>query len=158
MYYAQLVLTGLTRGALLSLAGMGLVLTYRATGIFNFAHGAIGVFIAYVLYAFNAQWHVPVGIAAPLVLLGVGPLLGVLLERAVFRPLARKGATTTEKLVATLGVFVLLLGVVIVVWSGTSRVGVKLVPAKPPPPGGPWNPSSSTSPCSRCSQSPSWLG
>lgn len=130
MFYAQLILTGLARGALLSLAGMGLVLTYRATGVFNFAHGAIGVFVAYVLYAFNNQWGIPIVIAAPLALLVVGPGVGVLLERAVFRPLARQGATTTEKLVATLGVFVLLLGVVITIWSGSTRVPVKLVPAK----------------------------
>ncbi|HLG00909.1 MAG TPA: ABC transporter permease [Acidimicrobiia bacterium] len=130
MFYAQLILTGLARGALLSLAGMGLVLTYRATGVFNFAHGAIGVFVAYVLYAFSTQWGLPLVIAGPLALLVVGPGIGVLLERAVFRPLARQGATTTEKLVATLGVFVLLLGVVITVWSGSTRVPVKLVPAK----------------------------
>jgi len=130
VFYAQLILTGLARGALLSLAGMGLVLTYRATGVFNFAHGAIGVFVAYVLYAFSTQWGLPLVIAGPLALLVVGPGIGVLLERAVFRPLARQGATTTEKLVATLGVFVLLLGVVITVWSGSTRVPVKLVPAK----------------------------
>lgn len=129
VFYLQLIVTGITRGALLSLAGMGLVLTYKATGVFNFAHGAIGVFVAYVLYGLNEQLGVPVGIAAPVALLIIGPGIGVLLERVVFRPLARQGATTTEKLVATLGVFVMLLGIVVVGWTGASRVGVKIVPA-----------------------------
>lgn len=131
MFYAQLVLTGLAEGAMKSLAGMGLVLTYKATGVFNFAHGAIGVLVAYILFQLNMEWGVPVGIAAPLALIVAGPLIGVLLERVVFRPLARQGATTTEKLVATLGVFVGLLGLVIVVWTGKVRVGSKLFPATP---------------------------
>ena len=35
------VVIGLASGSLYGLAGLGLVLTYRTSGIFNFAHGAI---------------------------------------------------------------------------------------------------------------------
>jgi len=126
MFWAQLVLTGAAQGAVLALAGMGVVLTYRATGVFNFAHASIGVFVAYALFQLNREWGIPVGVAAPLALLVVGPAVGVVLERLVFRPLSRAGATTTEKLVATLGVFVMLTGLVFAVWTGTVRPGVKL--------------------------------
>ncbi|MDQ1515201.1 MAG: hypothetical protein QOE80_1031, partial [Actinomycetota bacterium] len=34
------VIAGLTTGSLYGLAAMGLVLTYKTSGIFNFAHGA----------------------------------------------------------------------------------------------------------------------
>jgi len=122
-FVLQIILIGLAVGSIYAMAGLGLVLTYKATGVFNFAHGAIGVFVAYVNFQLNTEWGVPIGIAAPVSILVIAPLLGMLLERAVFRPLQRRGATTTEKLVATLGVFVLVLGIVITIWSGKSRVG-----------------------------------
>lgn len=130
MFYGQLVVTGVAQGAILSLAAMGLVLTYRSTGVFNFAHGAIGVLVAYVFFQLNAQWGVPVVLAGVLAVLVVAPAIGLALERIVFRPLQRIGATTTEKLVATLGVFVLLVGLVVAVWDRTTRVGPELIPAR----------------------------
>lgn len=129
MFYAQLVVTGIAQGAILSLAAMGLVLTYRSTGIFNFAHGAIGVLVAYVFFQLNTEWGVPVVLAGALAVLAFAPAVGLALERVVFRPLQRAGATTTEKLVATLGVFVLLVGVVVYVWTRSTRVGPELIAA-----------------------------
>lgn len=131
MFWIQLAITGLATGCIYALAGLGLVLTYKATGVFNFAHGAIGVAVAYALYQLNTLWHIPIGVAAPLALLVVGPGLGLLLERFVFRPLARRGATTSEKLVASLGVFVLMFGLVFTIYTGESRVGPQLIPARP---------------------------
>lgn len=129
-YYTQLIITGVAEGALLSLAGLGLVLTYKATGIFNFAQGAIGVFVAYMLFQLH-EWGAPVGVAGLIAILIIGPGVGVVLEWAVFRPLARHGATTGERLVATVGVFVLLLGIVQVVWTQVRRVEPQMFPARP---------------------------
>jgi branched-chain amino acid transport system permease protein len=113
-----------------SLAGMGVVLTYKATGIFNFAHGAIAMIVAYVLWQLNHEWHWSLAIAAPLVLLVVGPGIGLLLERLVFRPLQRKRASTSEKLVATLGVFLICLGAAYAIWTGTTREGPHIIPSR----------------------------
>ena len=41
---------GAVVGSIYALSAFGLVLTYRASGIFNFAHGAIGMLFAYVVY------------------------------------------------------------------------------------------------------------
>ena len=119
--WVQLVVAGIAAGAVYSLAGMGMVLTYRATGVFNFAYGAIAVLVAYVVWQLNQQWHVPLGVAAPVGVLLVGPGVGLALERLVFRPLERRGASQTERLVAILGVFLLLLGVMYAVWTGLVR-------------------------------------
>ncbi|HET6811660.1 MAG TPA: ABC transporter permease [Acidimicrobiales bacterium] len=119
--WLQLVVAGIAAGAIYSLAGMGVVLTYRATGVFNFAYGAIAVLVAYVVWQLNAQWHVPLGIAAPLGVIVVGPGLGLLIERFVFRPLERRGASQAERLVAILAVFLLLLGLMYAVWTGLVR-------------------------------------
>ena len=37
------IVAGITSGAIYGLAGTGLVLTYKSSGIFNFGHGAIGM-------------------------------------------------------------------------------------------------------------------
>lgn len=117
MLYLQLALAGVASGSIAALSGLGLVLTYRATGVFNFAHGAVAMFVAYLLWQTNIGWGWPLFLAAPLVLLVAGPGIGVVLERLVFRPLETKGATTSEKLVATLGVFVVLVGLALTIWG-----------------------------------------
>jgi branched-chain amino acid transport system permease protein len=115
--YLQLALAGIASGSIAALSGLGLVLTYRATGVFNFAHGAVAMFVAYLLWQAHVGWGIPLWIAAPVVLLVGGPGIGVLLERLVFRPLETRGASTSEKLVATLGVFVVLVGLAQTIWG-----------------------------------------
>ena len=130
-FWLSLILAGIGTGCIYSLAGMGIVLTYKATGIFNFAHGAIAMFVAYILWQMNSEWHISLAIAAPVTLLIVGPGIGLILERVIFRPLQRRGAGTSEKLVATLGVFLLLVGLALKIWTGTERHGPQLVSNKP---------------------------
>ncbi len=117
MLYLQLGLAGIATGSIAALSGLGLALTYRATGVFNFAHGAVAMFVAYLLWQANVGWGWPLWFAAPLVILVAGPGIGVVLERFVFRPLETKRASTSEKLVATLGVFVVLVGLVMTIWG-----------------------------------------
>src|SRR5205823_11506997 len=129
-FWLSLILAGIGTGCIYSLAGMGIVLTYKATGIFNFAHGAIAMFVAYILWQLNSQWHVSLLISAPLTIFIIAPALGLALERFVFRPLQKRGAGQSEKLVATLGVFLLLVGLAQKIWTGTNRNGPELVSNK----------------------------
>src|SRR5207245_11678734 len=96
---------------------MGLVLTYKATGIFNFAHGAIAMLVAYVLWQTRAQWHWPLWVAAAFSLLVVGPGIGIVLEAVVFRPLSRRAASPAERPVATMGLFLIRFGLPFAVWT-----------------------------------------
>ena len=118
---------GLGLGAIAALSGVGLLVTYRATGVFNIGHGAIAMIAAY-LYWQLGEWGVPNWAAALLVLIVAAPLFGVLLERAVFRPLQRRHATPAESLVATIGILVLLLGVAYVLWGAQARHPAPLLP------------------------------
>ena len=43
----QFTLFGLMLGCVYAIAAMGLVLTYTVTGVFNFAHGAVGMLAAF---------------------------------------------------------------------------------------------------------------
>ena len=127
--FLDLTVAGLTFGSIAALSGVGVVVTYKATGVFNFAHGAVAVAVAYVLWQMNQEWGIPVGIAAPVAMLVVAPMLGIGLERVVFRPLAQRQASTAESLVATIGVFVVLLGLMTAVWGlGTKTNPVALFP------------------------------
>ena len=45
----DLTLAGLAVGSAAALTGIGLIVTYRATGVLNLAHGAIAMVCAYVL-------------------------------------------------------------------------------------------------------------
>lgn len=118
MVYAELALNGLAVGCVAALAAVGLLATYRVTGVFNIAFGAVAVFCAYVMWQCVRGWHWQVGWAALFVLGVVAPGIGLILERAVYRPLRRSGASGL--LVATIGVFVLGLGLMFLVWGGRS--------------------------------------
>lgn len=122
MLTVDLALAGLGVGAIAALAAVGLITSYRATGVFNLAFGAIAMIIAYLLWQQVRVWGWPVVPAALLDVLVVAPLLGLVLERFVFRGLARAGAGPERTLVASLGVFVLLVGIAVVTWGTQARL------------------------------------
>ena len=105
------VVAGLSTGAIASLSGIGLVLTYRATGVFNFAQGGVATAVAYAYFELNGRngWAiVPAALVAVLV---VAPIIGLVFELAVFRPLERRGGSTSEKLVANISCLVMLIAI-----------------------------------------------
>jgi branched-chain amino acid transport system permease protein len=123
-------LAGLGLGAIAALSGVGLLITYRATGVFNVAHGATAMIAAYLFWQLGDEWGLPAGLAALLVLGVFAPAFGVLLERVVFRPLQRRYASPAESLVATIGILVLLLGIAYAVWGQQTRHPTSLFPQR----------------------------
>ncbi|MFC8425373.1 ATP-binding cassette domain-containing protein [Streptomyces sp. NPDC057236] len=128
----DLTMAGLSVGAAAALTGIGLIVTYRATGVLNFAHGAIAMVCAYVLRGLVVDRGWPLWPAAALTLLVVAPGTGVVLERFVFRPLSVRGGDPARALVASIGVFVLLVGGAALLWGRGARDDAPvLVPAEP---------------------------
>ncbi len=121
MITIDLALAGLAVGAVAALAGLGVLVTYRTTGVFNLASGAMAMIVAYVLWQAVRVWHWPMGVAAPLALLVIGPGLGLAAEYGIFRPLRRRDAGTAETLVASAGLLVLLLGLAAELWGLQAR-------------------------------------
>src|SRR5918992_1085624 len=87
-------------GSIYSLSACGLVLTYRASGIFNFAHGALGMLGAFVFYQliqggrvglvaadYDQTWTLPTGLALVLVVCVLAPAFGWFLDVLLFRRL-----------------------------------------------------------------------
>ena len=84
--FIQLTLTGLTNGAVLSLAALGFVLIYKSSDVINFAQGEFLLVGAYLTYAMVAQFGIawPIGVLLTMVL---AIILGILVERFVLRPM-----------------------------------------------------------------------
>lgn len=117
----DLTLAGLSVGTAAALTGVGLIVTYRATGVLNFAHGAIAMVCAYVLRQCVVEWGWPLWAGAVVTLLILAPVMGVVLERFVFRPLSVLGGDPAQTLVASIGVFVLLVGGAALLWGQGAR-------------------------------------
>ncbi|HEV3169383.1 MAG TPA: ABC transporter permease [Actinocrinis sp.] len=117
----QLAVAGLGIGAVAGLSGLGVITTYRVTGVLNVAFGAIGMAAAFLLDTAVHAWGIPTGVAAAVIILVCAPLFGVLLDFAVFNPLQRRAAGVGAQLTAGFGVTVLLVGIATVVWGSGAR-------------------------------------
>ncbi|MFJ5831350.1 ATP-binding cassette domain-containing protein [Streptomyces sp. NPDC093089] len=117
----ELTLAGLAIGSAAALTGIGLVVTHRATGVLNLAHGAVAMICAYVLRQLVVEWGWPLPLGALVTLLVIAPGIGLVLDRGVFRPLALLGSNPARTLVASIGVFVLLVGTAVLLWGPGAR-------------------------------------
>jgi ABC-type branched-subunit amino acid transport system ATPase component/branched-subunit amino acid ABC-type transport system permease component len=69
------IVIGLVSGSIYGLAGVGLVLTYKTSNVFNFAQGGLAAIAAYVFYGLYVQNSVPWPLAALITVLVVAPPL-----------------------------------------------------------------------------------
>lgn len=82
----QTLVNALYAASYLSLVAVGLVLIFGVMGVVNFAHGELYMAGAYAVYFFYVQQEADFFAAVALGLIFVG-LLGLVMERALFRPL-----------------------------------------------------------------------
>jgi ABC-type branched-subunit amino acid transport system ATPase component/branched-subunit amino acid ABC-type transport system permease component len=75
------IIAGLVSGAVYGLIGVGLVLTYRTSGVFNFAYGALATVAAYLYYFLHVQHGVPVALALVVAIVVLSAALGFGFER-----------------------------------------------------------------------------
>lgn len=106
---------GLATAAIFALAASGLVLTYTTTGIFNFAHGAVGMLGAFAYWQLHVAWGWPIPLALAGVLLVAAPALGLVIERVIMRGL--HDAPETVRIVVTVSLLIALLGLGQWLWS-----------------------------------------
>lgn len=97
--FLETLIGGLLAGTMYSLVAIGFVLIYKASGVFNFAQGAMLLFAALTFVSLREQ-GVPTALALPLTVLVM--IVGALLiERTVLRPLVNRSQITL--FMATLG-------------------------------------------------------
>lgn len=128
-FFLEVLVTGLLSGVMYSLVALGFVLIYKASGVFNFAQGAM-VFFAALTFVGIMELGAPFWLALPLTI-GVMVLLGMATERFVLRPLVNQHEITL--LMATIGLTFVLEGLAQLVWGVDVRrldLGIKDVPLK----------------------------
>jgi len=117
--FLSFLVAGIVFGAIYAVSASGLVVTYNTTGIFNFAHGAMGMVLAYVFWQLWQGWGLPEVVSLVLTLFVAAPMLGIVVERVVMRPLY--GAATSIRLAVTLGLLLVLVALAGTVWNPTTN-------------------------------------
>jgi branched-chain amino acid transport system permease protein len=98
------IIRGIPFGCVFALVAIGLVLTYKTSGVFNLAFGAQAFVVAAVFYSTRSNHEWPLLPAFIFSVFVVGPLLGLILDRGLFRYL--RTAPALAKLVVALGLAV----------------------------------------------------
>jgi branched-chain amino acid transport system permease protein len=109
---------GLALGGVYALSGVGMVVLYRATGVLNLAFGAVGAMGALIAWTLINKAGFPPGLAYVVCILFAGVL--TLAYGMVFGP-ALAARDPLVKAVATLGMALVLLGVMSWIWSDLTR-------------------------------------
>jgi branched-chain amino acid transport system permease protein len=113
--FAQYTLTGLSAGSLYALVALGLVLIYRSTRVLNFAHGDVATVATFVAFSLlSRQYSFGVALAASL---AVGAAIGLVFYFGVLVPAQRQGASLLGMVILTLGLALIVQGVVVYVWG-----------------------------------------
>ena len=119
--FLSFTIVGIATAAVYAIAASGLVVTYSTSGIFNFAHGAIGMISAFLYWQVSAPtavggWAWPTWWSLIFVIFIAAPLLGATIERVIMRGL--DGASEVVKIVVTVSLLLALYGLALAIWPG----------------------------------------
>jgi branched-chain amino acid transport system permease protein len=109
------VIVGITLGSIYAVAASGLVVTYTTSGIFNFAQGAMGMFLAFIYWELKINAGIQTMVALLLTVLVAAPIMGALIERIFMRRLTT--APLVSQLVVTIGLMLFLIGLAATFWD-----------------------------------------
>jgi branched-chain amino acid transport system permease protein len=127
-FFFEVLIAGLLSGVMYALVALGFVLIFKASGVFNFAQGAMVFFAALTTVGLQEQFGLSLWIAVPITMV-VMILLGVLTERIVLRPLVNQHDITL--FMATIGLTFFIEGFAQLVWGSNVRkldLGIEDVP------------------------------
>ena len=116
-FFFEVLIGGLLSGVMYSLVALGFVLIYKASGVFNFAQGAM-VFFAALTYVGLLEIGLVWWMAIPATLV-VMVIVGLLTERLVLRPLVNQPQISL--LMATIGLTFFIEGLAQIMWGANVR-------------------------------------
>ena len=118
--FIGLTIAGLATGAIYAIAASGLVVTYTTSGVFNFAHGSLGMLMTFLYWQLRVADHWAGPFALGAVLLIAAPIVGAGLQLSLVRWIDIND--TGVMLVTTLALLVLGMGVAYAIWpADTAR-------------------------------------
>ena len=127
--FFQALASGLVVGSLYSLVGLGIVIIYKSTRVFNFAQGGLLMVGAYLAWAFMEQVGMPIWLGL-LCGLGCAVLIGALIERLGMRRLV--GQPILSLIIVTLALEALINGIVTLFWGNREyNVFPEFIPPNP---------------------------
>jgi ABC-type branched-subunit amino acid transport system ATPase component/branched-subunit amino acid ABC-type transport system permease component len=123
--FLPFVVIGLSVGSVYGLAATGLVLTYKTSGIFNFAYGALASVSVFIFYELHDVQGWPWPLAGALCVFVVGPVTGYLLE-LLARQLA--AADRTLQIGAMVGLIVCIVSITGLLFGDTTGTFPSFLP------------------------------
>jgi len=124
--FLQWTFSGVLIGLLYALIALGLVVVWRSGRIVNLAQGEIVVFGGFVIgtftLLFSQVWWIGL-----LISFGLLALVGVLVERGIFRPIV--GQPLLSLFMVTIALILVFRGITLVTWGGEPRSFPTIFPA-----------------------------
>jgi len=117
-FFFEVLIGGLLAGVMYSLVALGFVLIYKASGVFNFAQGAMVFFAALTFVGLQEKFGLPFWGAFVLALAAM-VALGILIERIVLRSLVNQPQITL--FMATIGLSFFIEGLAQLIWGTNVR-------------------------------------
>jgi branched-chain amino acid transport system permease protein len=127
-FFFEVLIGGLLSGVMYALVALGFVLIYKASGVLNFAQGAMVFFAALTCVSLTNKFGLSLWLAIPLTML-VMVVLGLAIERVVLRPLVNQPEITL--FMATIGLTFFIEGLAQVMWGSQVQrldLGIEDVP------------------------------
>ena len=128
MDFINYALNGLLLGQLYALLSLGFVVIYRASKVFNFAQGELMLLGAYTIWTLTIPLGLPVWAMLPLAFV-MAALYGWMIERIFFERLI--GESVFSMVMVTIGLVILIRGVVLVIWGAGDRSFPTILPVTP---------------------------
>ena len=127
-FFFEVLIGGLLSGVMYALVALGFVLIYKASGVFNFAQGAMVFFAALTCVSIVNRFGLSLWIAVPITM-AVMVVLGLAIERLVLRPLVNQPEITL--FMATIGLAFFIEGLAQMLWGAQVQrldLGIEDVP------------------------------
>ncbi|MDC8757757.1 branched-chain amino acid ABC transporter permease [Janthinobacterium fluminis] len=113
-FFFEVLIGGLLSGVMYALVAIGFVLIYKASGVFNFAQGAMVFFAALTCVGIIDKFGAPLWLAIPATV-AVMIALGLAIEKVVLRPLVNQPEITL--FMATIGLAFFIEGLAQLLWG-----------------------------------------
>lgn len=119
--FSQLLINTFGTAGIYVLMGIGLSLIYRISGVFHFAHGAVYTLAPYLFFTLMVTLKIPMLVSFVLAT-GVAALVGLGIDRAVYQPLSKRSVNSATFLIASLGVYVVLVSLISAIYGTEIRI------------------------------------
>jgi branched-chain amino acid transport system permease protein len=127
-FFFEVLIGGLLSGVMYALVALGFVLIYKASGVFNFAQGAMVFFAALTCVSLTIEFGLSLWLAIPITM-AIMVVLAMAIEKVVLRPLVNQSEITL--FMATIGLTFFIEGLAQLMWGSQVKrldLGIEDVP------------------------------